>query len=39
MAPLTHRDESYLEQEPDAAPDEKVWDNIQLNKPHLNNTE
>lgn len=35
QAPLTHRDDSYLEQESDAAPDEEVWDNIQLDKPHL----
>lgn len=34
----THRNKAYLEQQSDAAPDEKVWEHIQLNKPHLHRT-
>lgn len=31
----THRDEPDFEQEPYAAPQEEVWNQIQLHKPHL----
>ena len=31
----THRDEPDFEQEPYAAPQEEVWNQIQLHEPHL----